>query len=261
MGVIKKDIEIFQNEYPDHFEKYQVDEQRMQFAWSGNPQKRPVIFVHGSPGSWKGWAHFLLNKKWQNDFHLIAVDRPGYGGSNAGVTEPTLSRQSKDILGVLKFNKSGLLPILVGHSYGGPVIAKAAIDYPEKIAGVIFVASSVDPSLEENAWYQELATWWPIRNIIPNDLRVCNEEILALKEELQVNLFKWSLIKAKIAIIHGESDNLVPVANMDFIKSKTNSDLIIESVRVPGLNHFVPWQRPDLIENALEKINFVINKH
>jgi pimeloyl-ACP methyl ester carboxylesterase len=250
---IESKIAEFKRDYPDHMKSYTVGNRKLSFTWSGDPKLRPVLFIHGSPGDWTGWSEFLLNKKLQKRFHLIAVDRPGYGGSAEGGSELSLEAQAKDAMAVLSFNESGKPAILVGHSYGGAVLTQAAADDPEHVAALIFVASSVDPSLERTKWFQYPASWWPLKYLIPTPLRVCNEEITALKVELEKLEPRWSQIRAKVSTIHGDADPLVPVANQDFINSKIPKDQIIENLRVPGMNHFVPWEHPDLILDAIEK--------
>ena len=256
---IEKDILQFKKEYSDQILTYQSPHRTMNYAWSGDPTKRPVLLIHGSPGSWDNWSEFLLNKDLQKNYHLIAVDRPGYGKDNLGRTEISLKKQSEDIMTVLKTNRSGLGVILVGHSFGGPVIAKAAMDFPDQVAGLIFVASSVDPDLEEIKWIQYPATWWPFRYLIPTVLRVCNEEIFALKNELKIILSDWKKISAPVVIVHGEKDSLVPVENVDFIKKNLNDKQVLMIFREPDLNHFIPWSQPDLILKSIQILNRLLN--
>lgn len=254
MRRIEPKIAEFKRLYPDHFQTYQAENRKMSFAWSGDVNKTPLIFIHGSPGSWEAWAEFLLDQNLQKRFHVIAIDRPGYGGSSVGITEPSLARQAADIFKLLQFNKSGQRAILVGHSYGGPVIAQLAMDYPEQIAGLVFVASSVDPMLERVKWYQRPAAWWPIRSIIPTALRVCNEEILALKVELEKQVGRWTEIKVRVATIQGEADDLVPALNQDFILKKSAPTQVVFVKRMTDMNHFVPWEHPELIFAGIEAV-------
>jgi pimeloyl-ACP methyl ester carboxylesterase len=252
---IDSDIKRFRAEHKDQIQKMEGRNGPLGYAWSGDPKKRPIVFVHGSPGSWEGWSHFLLDPELQKDFHLIAIDRPGYGESRPGVAVPSLKSQAADVLEILKVNQSQKPAILVGHSFGGPVIAKAAMDAPERAAGLVFVASSVDPELEVTKWFQYPAQWWPIRLLIPSALRVCNEEILPLRAELESMLPAWKNIQAQSVLIQGEADDLVPPGNQDFLVKHLEPKTILKVIRVPGLNHFVPWKRPDLIVDAIRVVD------
>ena len=252
--IIQSKIDQFKQEHPERIMVYQGTKKSIRYAWSGSPEKQPLLFVHGSPGSWEGWSHFLLDPELQKNFHVIAVDRLGYGGSDPGNAELSLASQADAILEVLKINHSRVPAILIGHSFGGPVIARAAMDHPDLLGGLIFVASSVAPELEQVKWMQLPATWWPIRVLLPNHLRVCNEEILGLKTELTSMLPLWKNIAAKVILIQGEKDDLVPPQNLDFLVAHLRHENIVKVVRVADLNHFVPWKRPDIIFDSIREI-------
>jgi pimeloyl-ACP methyl ester carboxylesterase len=250
---IHPDIETFTKNYPANFGFVTSNNRTVHYTWSGDRSKRPLVFVHGSPGSWQGWAHFLVNKDLQKNFFIIALDRLGFGESGRGLTEPSLQKQAHAVLEVLKL--SSHRAILVGHSFGGPVIAGAAMLDPQKIAGLIFVASSVSPELEKTKWIQYPASWWPIKFFIPTELRVCNEEILPLKNELLKQKNFWPSIQSRIAIIHGIDDQLVPIQNVDFLSAHLKKEAIILVEKIPRQGHFVPWERPDSIMRAIELVN------
>ena len=254
-GNLQAEVNEFKKEFPNQIQKYDGKNRTMNYAWSGNSAKQALLFVHGSPGSWEGWVHFLRDPELLKNFQLIAIDRPGYGGSGEGKTEVSLAAQAEDLLEVLKVNKSQRPAILIGHSYGGPVIARAAMDHPEKVAGLIFVASSVDPDLESTKWFQYPATWWPFRVLIPAALRVCNEEILPLKAELQKMAPLWKNISAKVVLIQGQKDDLVPPGNLDYLIKNLNQTNVVKIFKIQEMNHFVPWQHPELIFQGIHEIN------
>lgn len=240
-------IEQFKTQHSQSIQSFPSAHRRIGYAAAGDPTKRAVIFVHGSPGSKDSWYSYLLNPKLTAEFHLIAIDRPGYESSDA-VSEPSLQMQAEDVWEFTKLNHSGEKPIFVGHSYGGPVIAKIGAIKREGVGALVFVASSLDPALEEVKFIQTIGDLPGIRSLIPHALRVCNEEILALKGELEMMTPEWQNITAKVAIIHGDQDDLVPVANVEFISKKVKVD---ELQILQGMNHFIPWHRPETIEEAL----------
>lgn len=259
-SVVDAQKKEFKTQYKDHFYKYTVDGQSMSAAWSGNENKRPLIFIHGSPGSYDAWAQFLVSNDLQSKYHIIAPDRPGYGGSGAGQAELSVEKQARAIWGVLQYNKSGLPAILVGHSYGGPVIARMAMDNPEKTAGLVFAAGSVDPQLEDFKWYQNLAVWRVTRWMVPTDLVVCNDEVMALKAELERMMPLWPKITSPVAIIQGDADDLVDPRNTPFLEKNLTKASIVSSQMIPGLNHFIPWKRPDLILEGLQAVQSRIDQ-
>jgi pimeloyl-ACP methyl ester carboxylesterase len=249
---IEPDIEASRSEAS--FTTVETPRGPLYVASTGMPKNPPLLFVHGSPGSWEGWASYLRDKNLQRRFHLLAVDRPGYGGSSPGQTEPSLQNQGEAIFHALDLNRSGKPAILIGHSMGGPIIARMAMDRPEKAGGLIFLAASVDPSQEHTKWYQYAARWWIFRWMVPRDLKVCNEEILALKNQLQLMQPLWPKITAPSVILQGDKDDLVAPANLDFLLRNLNGKLIVNSARLPETNHFFIWDRPELVLKAIDDV-------
>lgn len=254
-SAIKEDIEAFKREYPNHFYEDSVDGHPLHAVWSGDEKFPPLIFIHGSPGSWEGWAAFLRNQQLQKRFHLVAVDRPGFGGSEHGKTERLLENQARRIAAALKHNHSGQPAIVVGHSMGGPVAARLSMDFPDLVRGTVFVSSAVSPELEEEKWFQVPAQWILLKWIVPTDLTVCNEEILALKGELEKLMPRWIDFKPQVAIVHGTKDDLVPIANVDFLEAHLPREKIVNVERIEGMNHFVPWKAPASILRAIETLD------
>lgn len=247
---IKNDIMEMKSK-PHVFTSYKSGKHSMRLASSGSSHLPPLLFIHGSPGSWEAWAAFLNNKDLQKNFHLIAVDRPGFGGSDTGKSELSLKEQADAVSAALAFNVSGKKAIVIGHSFGAPVAVRLSLDHADLVKSMILVAGSVDPDLEETKWYQNVATWWPVRVMIPDSLRVANEEIMGLKDELKKMVPEWKNITSRVVIIQGDADDLVQKENVDFMK-KVLGDKIVRLEMIKGMNHFVPWKRPDLILNAIE---------
>ena len=254
MKSIENHKKEFTENYKDNFISYQVKGRNMRLAWSGNPELPPIIFVHGSPGSFDAWSEFLVNKDLQKKYHLIAVDRPGYGGSDKGAVELSVQKQSEDIIAALQFNKSHKPAIVIGHSYGGPVVARMAMDYPERVSGLILVAGSIDPMLEETKWYQHVATVKWLNWMVPQFLLVCNDEIMALKPELELMLPLWAKIKVPTIILQGDQDDLVNPSNLAFAKSQLTHAQILGDDMISGMNHFILWKRPELIIDSISRI-------
>ena len=247
---VQKEAEVLKKENPDIFFQVTTETHKIHYAKYGNPKAQAVVFVHGSPGSWQGWVRYLQDPDLKKNFSLISVDRPGFGESVPGISEPSIDKQAEAIYQVIEKEKL-VHPILVGHSLGGPVIARMAMNHPDRIAGLVFVAASVSPDLEEIKWFQYPANWFGVKQIIPTELRVCNEEIMALKDSLKEMLPLWLKIKASTIIIHGEKDDLVPIANKDFLLEKLNPEIVKTVVIDKDLNHFIPWKKPYLIKKAI----------
>ncbi len=222
------------------------------YVTAGTPKRPKILFVHGSPGGWEAFVRQIRDESLYPKAFLIAGDRLGYGGSDPGHTERSLDLQAQAMMTLLDIDDPHQPVILVGHSYGGPVVARMAMTADPRIRSVVILAGSVDPDLEPYSWYQTPADWWAFRWMLPTMLVTCNQEITALKGELIRVMPQWDHITASFTVIQGLKDDLVAPGNADFIERKLTR-LKPEIIRVPDLNHFIPSKRPDLIHAALEK--------
>ncbi|MCE9600329.1 MAG: alpha/beta hydrolase [Spirochaetia bacterium] len=243
---IQHDREAILKGFPDSSRTYEFDGKN-HYMRTGTG-KDLLVFIHGSPGSWDSFAGFLNDSELATRARMISVDRPGFGQSTPGIPEPSLEKQALRIRQAILKEKGTGRVILVGHSFGGPLIAKLAMLDPDSYHALIFVAASVDPDLEIVHWYQNVGSWKVIQAILPQDLDVTNREILPLRQELIQLLPLWKNIKCSVSVIQGLDDTLVPPGNADFIEKQLPQARII---RVPGLNHFVPWARPDLVKKEI----------
>ena len=184
---------------------------------------------------------------------MIAVDRPGFGGSGKSEVERSLVKQCQEIALVLSNASPGQRIIVVGHSYGGPVVVRLAMDYRDKVTDVVILAGSVDPDQEHTKWYQYVADWPLISSILPAPLVVANREIRALKSELTDMLPLWSNVTQRVSIIQGDKDDLVPPENADFAEKKLSKAESLNMVRLKGVNHFIPWSQYEVVRAEIVK--------
>ena len=142
---------------------------------------------------------------------------------------------------------------MIGHSLGGPVIGRMAMDFPNSYTGLIFVAPSIDPELEVDEWYRGVLDTYMGSFFTPKEFEVSNDEILPLKEELQLMLPYWGQITIPSIIIQGTEDSLVPKENADFAQ-KMMVDTLTTIELLEGVDHFIPWTHPEEIVKAIQQI-------
>ena len=230
---------------------YHTDNRVINYVSAGDSTGAMVLFIHGSPGSLSAFIHFLADSSLLQKGFLVSTDRPGFGYSNFGRGVSSLHEQASILKPLLEKYKHNRPIILIGHSLGGPLIARMAMDYPELIDGLIIVAGSIDPELEPNeVWFRApLATPF-LSWMLPRSLRASNEEIYHLKPELEEMVPHWGEIHCPVIVIQGKKDSLVPAENADFAK-KMLVNAPVEFVYKDDMDHFVPWSNPELIHDAI----------
>ena len=214
---------------------------------AGDPTGLRLILVHGTPGSATGWADYLLEAPPGMD--VVALDRPGFGRSAPPGAMPRLSDQAAAVVAL--FPADGRRVVLLGHSLGGAIVARVAAEHPLRVAALVLLAASLDPALETIHPLQRLAAWTPVRWLLPRAIRNANAELLGLKPELEALAGLLPRISAPVIIVHGTLDDLVPVANVDFMLSHLGGARCVRSLLLEGHNHFLPWNSTDAVRRAI----------
>jgi len=236
------------------YDTRKVDDKTIHFIKRINQKDFPILLmVHGSPGALNAYETYLQDATLNTRMNLIAVDRSGFGYSDFGIPEPSLKIQAALIGEILK-DYPTQKKILVGHSMGGPVLARLAMDFPDLVDGMVMVAPSISPDLEPSNTWRKALDFPLIRWFTPSGLRVCNQEIIPLKEELEKMMNGWKDIKIPVSIVQGEADALVPKENAYFAKSMMPANLKVETVMVKEGNHFILWSEVELIKKEILEV-------
>ncbi len=98
---------------------------------------RPVVLLHGFGGDLNNWL--FVQPALSEHHRVISIDLPGHGGSAKDVGAGDVATLAKAVLGVL-----GALDVpkahLVGHSLGGAVALRMALDSPSHAASLTLIA-------------------------------------------------------------------------------------------------------------------------
>lgn len=223
---------------------------KIHYLQTGNNQNPTLIFVHGSPGSWDVYKRYLKDSLLLKKYRMIAIDRPGFGYSNFRTAED-LKTQGDRITIFIKSIDNKKPIVLVGHSMGGPVVAKLATLKPEWYQHLVILAGAIDPNAETPEVWRKYLMKKPLRFLIPGALLPANDELWWLKKDLVYMKPNLKKITSSITVIHGTKDPLVPYSNMAFIRKEFVNAKAIDTISIKNANHFIPWEHYDLIRDVL----------
>jgi pimeloyl-ACP methyl ester carboxylesterase len=102
-------------------------------------QKHSLVFIHGSGSNHSIWSHQY--SRLHKSYNIVAVNLPGHGqsGGNGEKDVKKYCEWIKKLLAVLNLKQV----VLVGHSLGTAIALQFAIDYSEKIAGIVCMGGGV----------------------------------------------------------------------------------------------------------------------
>jgi pimeloyl-ACP methyl ester carboxylesterase len=117
------------------------------FALEAGQGSPPLVFVHGNGGDHTAWhkqiAYFSPITR------VIAIDLRGFGGSskdpNGAYTQENFA---KDVVAVLEAGDVRNA-ILLGWSLAGSVVARVAVEHPDRVAAIGLVDANVNAAAPE----------------------------------------------------------------------------------------------------------------
>ena len=228
-----------------------IGERSIHYAHIDQGKDVLLVFIHGSPGAWSAFEDYFKEDSLLAFADMVAIDRPGFGYSDPGWPEPSMEQQAAMMQAVLeRFSEKEIF--LIGHSLGGPVIARMAMDFPEKYAGLLYLAPSIDPDLEKGEWYRSWIKTKVVGALTPWAFWVSNEEIVPLKQELTDMIPLWKNVITPSMVIQGTEDQFVPKENAEFARNMM-PDSLVEIRYLEGANHFIPWSHyPEILEGIMD---------
>lgn len=117
------------------------DGRRLRTVVAGTGAGPLVVFEAGMGAPAASWVH--TQREVGSRARTLAYDRAGYGGSDVDTDDRTLERLAEDLVTLLDVLDETDPVVLVGHSWGGPILRVFADRHPGRVAGLVFVDSTV----------------------------------------------------------------------------------------------------------------------
>ena len=101
-------------------------------------QGRPLVILHGLFGTLDNWQS--LARRWATEagLRVVSVDLRNHGRSFHS-SEHSYALMAQDVLDLFDHLQLGADTTLMGHSMGGKVAMRLALDHPERLARLIVV--------------------------------------------------------------------------------------------------------------------------
>lgn len=229
---------------------------------------KTVVLLHGWGDSLEGLKG--LRTKLSKTYHVIALDLPGFGTSQASPEAWGLDDYGQFVADFLKKIDATQVWAVIGHSNGGAIairsIARGWIE-PERI--VLLAAAGIRGEYKgRNRAYRVVAKTGklaskPLPKAIQNTLRkklyttIGSDMLVA--EHLQETFKRVvtddvqddaSHILIPALLIYGEADTQAPVWYGErYHELIANSTLEV----LPSVGHFVHLERPEVVDKAIER--------
>lgn len=119
----------------------------------------PVLMIHGASANAREFTATLAPRL-EMDLRVLMADRPGHGYSERFEGAGALAAQARQMAGVLDQAAPGQKAVIVGHSFGGAVALRLALDRPDLVSSLVLLAPVTHDWGEAEggtAWYNPVA--------------------------------------------------------------------------------------------------------
>ena len=144
--------------YPPRGERIEVAGARVNVVDLGRRDANgpPIVLLHGASSNLEAMRPLAV--KLANNHRVILIDRPGHGfSSRERAMDSTPQAQARMIAEAL--DRLGVAPaIVVVHSLAGAIGARMALDYPQRVAGLVMLAPVTHPWRGGVGWYNRAVT-------------------------------------------------------------------------------------------------------
>ncbi len=220
-------------------------------GWQVGADSLPVtLLVHGAPSSMFKFNAWFADPTFYGKTRLVAVDRPGYGGSGYGRAVVSIEQQAKILAPLLKeLSKNGPIT-LYGSSYGGAVVAKLAMDHPDQVRALLLQSASVEPNAE---WTPKIAYWIksPLGWAFPRWARVATKEKFNHQRALGCIQNDWDRITCPVWILHGQADKLIYPSNAEYAYEQLSPHTDVTFIKLDNLGHRLYYERRDTLRHYI----------
>ncbi len=213
-----------------------------------------LLLIHGAPGSLWGYMNLMDDKDLQKHFHIVSVDRVGYGKSRLKKRKfvTSIETQAKALLPIFALNHSEQRVTVLGRSYGAPIAAKMVSLVPDKVKELIMVSPVIDPDKEKFYWFSKWGRNSFVQLFLPGEFNTATAEKYSHSDELKKMLPVWQNIHVPTTVIQGGNDWIADPENLDFarkhIKSKRAQYIFLHNA-----GHMITYTHASMIKEMLLK--------
>lgn len=227
-----------------------INNHKIHYAVSGDTNLPTLVIIHGSPGSWMNYMHYMWDTSMRKKFRIVAIDRPGFGYSDFGKAQ-NLQTQANLILPIIEKLKTAKPIYLMGHSLGGPLVVQLAASNPTIVKKLIIVAGAIDVSQEKKENWRHFMNNKPFYWLLPGAFGPSNTELLYLKKDLITLQSEFKMITCDVLFVHGDKDTWVPIQNIAYGISMMTNATSLNADTIKNADHQIPWKNEDRLKEIL----------
>jgi uncharacterized protein len=207
-----------------------------------------IVFVHGTIGSSIDFLAYMKDSSLSKKANFLSYDRVGYNYNDKNNVQESIAFE-RDLLQSITKDLAKNKTILVGYSYGGPIVLA---DF-NKYKSLVLLAPAVYSEVEPMPWLVNIYKWKLTRWLVPPIWQKASKEKLSHQKDLKNFETEWSKNPNEIISIHGKEDVIVPYSNSEYLLSQFNKNQF-KLITIPKAGHSLVWTEFNFIKEQLIKL-------
>lgn len=206
-----------------------------------------LVFVHGTIGSSTDFIAYMKDSTLLSKVNIISYDRVGYNYRDQNQVQESIAFETV-LLEDLTKGLDKRNTILVGYSYGGPIVLAVKNKYKK----IVLLAPAVYSKVEPMPWLVNFYKWKLTRWMVPPLWKQAAKEKLSHREDLRNFEKNWQSNTSEITSIHGDADWIVPIGNSMYLKNQFSENQF-KLITIEKAGHGLVWTHFDFIKTTLLK--------
>jgi pimeloyl-ACP methyl ester carboxylesterase len=148
---------LIERAHPPHGRFVEIDGLRQHLAEDGrnaSAAEPPVVLVHGAGCNLED-MRLALGERLAGR-RIILIDRPGHGFSDRRGRDGSSPQYQAAMVGQVLDRLGVGRAIVVGHSWGGALALRLALDQPRRVAGLVLLAPPLYPLMRGATWFYDI---------------------------------------------------------------------------------------------------------
>ncbi|MGY0407245.1 MAG: alpha/beta fold hydrolase [Polaribacter sp.] len=206
-----------------------------------------IVFVHGTIGSCIDFAKYMQDATLSKKANFISYDRIGYNYKDANNVQESIAFEVEMLQNITK-NLPKEKTIVVGYSYGGPIVLADTTRYKK----IIVLAPAVYSKVEPMPWMLNFYKWKITRWLVPNIWKQASREKLSHKKDVRNFEENWTKNPNTIIDIHGDNDGIVPYASSIYLLHQFPANRF-KLITIANAGHGLVWSEFSTIKKEILK--------
>jgi len=250
-------VETLTKKYSNHESEFVSNDQslRVHFRDEGVPDGKVIVLLHGNSNSLHAFDPLVDELK--HDYRIVRLDFPGHGLTGAHPQNQYGYKELSQAVSMVVESLSLQDFTLLGHSMGGWVAWRYAVDHPEQLSSLILMSASGMPKREGDPQRDVGLGFKLLQSPIGPYLSAYSLPRITVQKSTEASVFNKNLVTDRLIDQYWDllrhPQNRTALAHRAHAERELNKADLAKSIKVPTL---LLWGEHDTFTPASAALSF-----